>query len=261
MVIRLRYNDRKILPAPVSLIVKHIWLIMEWKKIASVFSLFVVGDTVQNKHSTIIFFDKFYQVFLCLTCSTIHDTVLSPYWHNGISYIWKGFILKWLRSGEPPTSVICIMIRIHGAYPTTDCHWSNIQTDWPSHQCQEIFIRALDTGWVGFGVSVCVIWRPYLLQVCNYRCGWTLWPLGERCGWNLILVIFKLKSRTCTLRISYEVALMWRPQDQTEKSTLGRVMAWGHLATSHYPSQYWPSSMMTYGARPQRVNSLRLSDA
>ena len=39
-----------------------------------------------------------------------------------------------------------------------------------------------------------------------------------------------------------------------DKSTLVQVMAWCHQATSHYLSQYWPSSMSPYGVtRPQWV--------
>ena len=50
-------------------------------------------------------------------------------------------------------------------------------------------------------------------------------------------------------------ALRWMPWDLTEdKSTLVQVMAWCRLATSHYLSQCWPSSMSPYGVtRPQWV--------
>ena len=42
-----------------------------------------------------------------------------------------------------------------------------------------------------------------------------------------------------------------------DKSILVQVMAWCRQATSHYLSQYWPSSMLPYGiTRPQWVYSL-----
>ena len=57
--------------------------------------------------------------------------------------------------------------------------------------------------------------------------------------------------------ISYEITLRWMALDLTDdKSTLVQVMAWCHQATSHYPSQCWPRSMLPNGVtRPQWVNS------
>ena len=42
-----------------------------------------------------------------------------------------------------------------------------------------------------------------------------------------------------------------------DQSTLVQVMAWCRQATSHYLSQFWPTSLLPYGlTRPQWVNSL-----
>ena len=44
-----------------------------------------------------------------------------------------------------------------------------------------------------------------------------------------------------------QIALRWMPLDLTDEySTLVQVMAWCHLATSHYLSQCWPSSILPY---------------
>ena len=55
--------------------------------------------------------------------------------------------------------------------------------------------------------------------------------------------------------ISYKIALRWMSLDLAdEKSTLVQVMAWCRQATSHYPSQCWPRSMLLNGiTRPQWV--------
>ena len=42
--------------------------------------------------------------------------------------------------------------------------------------------------------------------------------------------------------------LKWVPQNHIDdKPTLVQVMSWCHLATSHYLSQCWPTSMLPYG--------------
>ena len=58
--------------------------------------------------------------------------------------------------------------------------------------------------------------------------------------------------------ISHEIALRWMPLDLTDdKPTLVQVIAWCHLATSHYLSQCWHRSLSPNGiTRPQWVNSL-----
>ena len=58
--------------------------------------------------------------------------------------------------------------------------------------------------------------------------------------------------------LSNNNALRWMPWDLTDdKSTLVQVMAWCRQASSHYLSQWWPSSMSPYGVtRPQWVNTL-----
>ena len=57
--------------------------------------------------------------------------------------------------------------------------------------------------------------------------------------------------------ISYEIALIWTSLDLSDdKSTLVQVMAWCRQATSHYLSQFWPSSLPPCGVtRPQWVNT------
>ena len=89
----------------------------------------------------------------------------------------------------------------------------------------------------------------------------THWPLGN---FNEILdVIFKQILVFNGWGISCEIALIWMSLDFVDdQSTLVQVMAWCHQATSHYLNQYWPRSLSPYGVtRPQRVNSLRPSDA
>ena len=55
--------------------------------------------------------------------------------------------------------------------------------------------------------------------------------------------------------ISCEIALIWMSLDFAgDQSTLVQVMAWCRLATSHYPSQCWPRSLLPYWVtRPQWV--------
>ena len=54
------------------------------------------------------------------------------------------------------------------------------------------------------------------------------------------------------------LVLKWMPLDLTDgKSTLVKVMALCHQATSHYLSLCWPRSLSSYGVtRPQRVKVL-----
>ena len=68
-------------------------------------------------------------------------------------------------------------------------------------------------------------------------------------------VIFMLISVTDGWGISCKIAFRWMPVDLTDdKSTLVQVMAWCRQATSHYQSQCWPRSMLSYGVtRPQWV--------
>ena len=72
---------------------------------------------------------------------------------------------------------------------------------------------------------------------------------------NFTYVIFKRILVIDDWGISCEIALTWKPQDLTDdKSILVQVMAWCRQATSHYPSQCWPSSLSPYGVtRPQWV--------
>ena len=62
-----------------------------------------------------------------------------------------------------------------------------------------------------------------------------------------IYVIFKLILVTDGSGIPCEIAPIWISLDFTDNhSTLVRVMAWCHRATSHYLSQCWPTSLSPY---------------
>ena len=70
----------------------------------------------------------------------------------------------------------------------------------------------------------------------------------ERFKFDIRRVIFKLTLANGGWGISHEIALRWMPQDLTDdKSTLVQVNASCHQATSHYPSQCWPSFQLLYG--------------
>ena len=83
----------------------------------------------------------------------------------------------------------------------------------------------------------------------------THWCLGE-CGCNHELVIFKPISDVDICYISCEIAHSQMPQHLTDdQSKLVQVLAWCHMAPSHYLHQCWPRSMSPYGVtRPQWVN-------
>ena len=59
------------------------------------------------------------------------------------------------------------------------------------------------------------------------------------------------------LRTHSIIAHRWMPQNLVdENSMLSQVIAWGHLATSHYLSQCWPRFMSPNGiTRQQRVKT------
>ena len=82
----------------------------------------------------------------------------------------------------------------------------------------------------------------------------THWPLGE---WNEILVILKLILVIDGSNKCYWIAPRWSSLNLTDKSTLVQVMAWRHLAPSHYLNQCWPSRMSLYDVtRPPWVKWL-----
>ena len=83
----------------------------------------------------------------------------------------------------------------------------------------------------------------------------THWPLGDLNSILKMCVIFNLVLLTGIFRTSHDNALRWMPRDLTDdKSTLVQVMAWCLMATSHYLSQCWLSSLSPYGiTRPQWV--------
>ena len=67
-------------------------------------------------------------------------------------------------------------------------------------------------------------------------------------GSNLKSIIFKFIIQNYSLGTYSWITLRWMPQNIiNEKSTLVQVMAWGHQATSHYLSQWWPSSTSPSG--------------
>ena len=82
----------------------------------------------------------------------------------------------------------------------------------------------------------------------------SLAPGRPRC--HLKNAIFNLILLIGIFILSKDNALRWMPRDLTDdKSTLVQVMAWCRQATSHYLSQWWPSSMSPYGVtRPQWVD-------
>ena len=66
------------------------------------------------------------------------------------------------------------------------------------------------------------------------------------------LLQIKFKKTSC------DIALMWMPENSLDdKSTLVQVMAWCRQATSHYLSQCWPRSMLSYAiSSPQWITEL-----
>ena len=89
----------------------------------------------------------------------------------------------------------------------------------------------------------------------------SLAPGRPRCHFKT--AIFNLVLLIGISTSSKDNALRWMPRDLTDdKSTLDQVMAWRRQATSHYLSQFWPSSMSPYGVtRPQWVNSHEIFQA
>ena len=78
--------------------------------------------------------------------------------------------------------------------------------------------------------------------------------------WHFRDLIFQIISVINGWGISRELVLRWTSLDLTDnKSTLVQVMASCRQATSHYLSQWWPRSLLTYGVtRPQWVNAIDL---
>ena len=74
--------------------------------------------------------------------------------------------------------------------------------------------------------------------------------------WNFICVIFEQILVIDGWGISCKIVLIWMSLDFTDdQSTLVKVMARCHQATSHSLSQCWSKFMSPYGVtRPQRVN-------
>ena len=60
-------------------------------------------------------------------------------------------------------------------------------------------------------------------------------------------VIFKQILVIDVWGISHETALRWMSLDLTDKLMLVQVMAWSLQAESHYLSQCWPRSVLSYG--------------
>ena len=79
--------------------------------------------------------------------------------------------------------------------------------------------------------------------------------------WNLIHAICKQILVIDDSGISCEIALIRMSLDFTDdQSTLVQAMAWCCQATSHYLSQCWPRSLLSYGVtRPQCAKEIRWS--
>ena len=101
-------------------------------------------------------------------------------------------------------------------------------------------------------------WKPsfWKTRTCSYCINslalgefrWTFWKVIRR----LILVINGLG-------VSWEITVRWMSLDLTDDQlTLVLVMAWCHQASSHYPGQCWPRSMLPCGiTKPQWVKEAR----
>ena len=78
--------------------------------------------------------------------------------------------------------------------------------------------------------------------------------------WNFRYLILQIILVIDGWGICCELALRWMSLDLTDgKSRLVQVMAWCHQVTSHYPSQYWPRSLLPYGLTgPQWVKKIIL---
>ena len=68
-------------------------------------------------------------------------------------------------------------------------------------------------------------------------------------------VISEVWFSNSSLGTRCEIALKWMPLNSpNENPTLVQIMAWCNQAPSHYPNQFWTSSVMPNGInRPQRV--------
>ena len=80
----------------------------------------------------------------------------------------------------------------------------------------------------------------------------------ERHESNFQTTFFKLNLQIDILSTSCEIGLRWLPQNLIDaKWTLVQVIAWCHLATSHYLRQCWSRSASPYGVtRPQCMKSI-----
>ena len=94
---------------------------------------------------------------------------------------------------------------------------------------------------------------------CTAGCNTHFEPIGPqeismKFRWWIFKLIFVIEG----WGYSCEIAMGWMSQDPIDdKSILVQVMRWCRQATSHYPSQCWPSSLLPYGvSRSQWVNLL-----
>ena len=106
-------------------------------------------------------------------------------------------------------------------------------------------------------------WQPFCLGLHVAIAMYIIYNLGSflsvnslapgRTGCHFRSAIFNLVLLISIFTSSNDNAHRWMPWDLTHnKSTLVQVMAWCRQATSHYLSQYWPSSMSPYGVtRPK----------
>ena len=107
-------------------------------------------------------------------------------------------------------------------------------------------------------LRLCVCWPLEFLATSHSSLAWYSLCMGPEylhfkslspgsSEWNFRWVIFNLISVIDGWGIPCKIALRWMSKDLTHKSSLVQVTAWFHQATSHYLSQWWPSSMSPHG--------------
>ena len=81
----------------------------------------------------------------------------------------------------------------------------------------------------------------------HYVSGINLLACG-RCGCNCICLMLQLILSFNVWNNYCEISLRWTSEELVDnKSTVGQIMAWCHQVTSYYLTQFWSSSLMSYG--------------
>ena len=136
---------------------------------------------------------------------------------------------------------------------------------WRWNRSQHFFINSL---WPGDATRYCLLmlWLVTYLAPSHLlnQCCLILWLLmiplwisycitinslsPGRFGCDFKNTIFYLALLISIFRSPCDNTLRWMPCDFTgDKSKLVQVMAWWRQATSHYLSQCWPRSILSYG--------------